>query len=1415
MYNLFSWFDVAIAAWASWMCSMTWQATVLFAALAVMGFVLRNRSARFRYSLWTLMPIRLLLPPSLALITGWAWWLLPADTLAPSPMDANSPRSVARIGSQSGALQPSRDASSLLDLQSPVRHATVGEPLTSDITGMDPRLGSHNSAVPWGTITATNELAGIPDSIDASRTAGVPFLRTVRNLAFACWLAIVGLLLSRLVIGYRQVRRWVADSVPPDEATQSIMEESCRQLGMGSHLSVRVSSSIWTPLVTGLFRPVILLPPAVVRSLNSGELKAVLIHELQHVVRRDFMQECALVLVQILYFFHPCVWLANRQLRRLREQSCDEATIAILDGQRTEYGSGFVKVAELLTKPTPQFTFGIVDSGELPSSRLRRILDPKLRIGRGISWSGLALIVLLGLVLIPLSARPSALADSPKKSNQKQNSQTNPAPATAKTPVADNPGPLKKEATEVPLFGDHNVEPIEIQGQVLDVNSKPASRAVIHLTGYSVKSATWSASITTGEEGRFRVRLRVKTETLPQLKLAAISADNSQMAFHRFPWNNDKNATPEPITIQLVAARVVRLKVVDKSGVPIKQANAAVSLPFPNVTDPTQTGADGIAQFVIPTGERINAVVSWKDNAGLDYRLYELARDQKANAITKAPEFPETGIETLILDGASPVSVKVLDDYGVPLKNVTVYPWLLAKPSQNDQLNLAFFLQAFAQQTNDDGITTFGWIPSWQTRMIQFWPGAKGHDRQRGTFMPGKDGSRLEIILKKLVPIRGHVRDTSGAPVAEATVTAAGAGYTVDDGREMAVTDQDGAYELLVPPDQIYLVVASAKGLASAPQTGFAVFKGKPVEGKDFVLRAATRIHGKLVDQETQQPIAGGNVFVYQYGQDLHSMKDVVLPNPENSSKYVRPSTTYQTKSDAQGQFELFVGDGNFDIRPPQQETVETFQIAGESERQFVVKTKLSKQVELIGKVQDKSTNLPLAGATVFGISRSDGGRDWQATTTQNGEFRVMQFPAATYVYAVSADKKLAAIVEVKEKQLSVALNLQPVGTARGRLLLTGTNEPWGGQAVHFGVQVPDENNQTWSNRFGGRTMTAADGTFELAGLVPGWKYELQMESRSNGTIPGLGEVLAQPGEAIQIGDVSPPPPRKPYVPPTLKERIAGAFNIKGTPLERYTKSKDLISLVNQHLLIVFGNPEDSRIHSLMQIRFEYEGFATLSDEFLFMAIPTAANVRPEADKLAASLQESLEGDRSEFLLVVLNSKGEKVGTVTADQLLVDGRLSREKLFERLRKYYPQQPDARQLLDKALAEAKQQNKRVLVQETATWCGPCHRLSRFLMANRVWEKDYIWVKMDQRYTGVRELMAGLRGHAEGGIPWCTILDSNGAKLATSNDPKSKNNIGYPANPSERAHFEHMLKSTRLRLTDDEISGLIQILNAEKK
>jgi len=117
-----------------------------------------------------------------------------------------------------------------------------------------------------------------------------------------------------------------------------------------------------------------------------------------------------------------------------------------------------------------------------------------------------------------------------------------------------------------------------------------------------------------------------------------------------------------------------------------------------------------------------------------------------------------------------------------------------------------------------------------------------------------------------------------------------------------------------------------------------------------------------------------------------------------------------------------------------------------------------------------------------------------------------------------------------------------------------------------------------------------------------------------------------------------------------------------------------------------------------------------------------------------------------------------------------------------LRSHIDEPIDARKFLDEILAQAKRKNKRVLVQETATWCGPCHMLPDYPNDNREWETDYIWIKMDHRFTGARELMAELRAGASGGIPWFAILDADGKKLATS--PTDDQVSGFVAGPKKR-------------------------------
>lgn len=113
---------------------------------------------------------------------------------------------------------------------------------------------------------------------------------------------------------------------------------------------------------------------------------------------------------------------------------------------------------------------------------------------------------------------------------------------------------------------------------------------------------------------------------------------------------------------------------------------------------------------------------------------------------------------------------------------------------------------------------------------------------------------------------------------------------------------------------------------------------------------------------------------------------------------------------------------------------------------------------------------------------------DWQAQTDSDGKFKVIRRQEPTYVHAMNADRSLAAIAELGDTKRTFGIHLQPVGSAKGRLV-NDVKEAVSGQRIDYGVNVPDVEKETWSMRFGGHVVTDANGEFELQALAPGWEY--------------------------------------------------------------------------------------------------------------------------------------------------------------------------------------------------------------------------------------------------------------------------------------------------------------------------------------
>jgi hypothetical protein len=288
-------------------------------------------------------------------------------------------------------------------------------------------------------------------------------------------------------------------------------------------------------------------------------------------------------------------------------------------------------------------------------------------------------------------------------------------------------------------------------------------------------------------------------------------------------------------------------------------------------------------------------------------------------------------------------------------------------------------------------------------------------------------------------------------------------------------------------------------------------------------------------------------------------------------------------------------------------------------------------------------------------------------------------------------------------------------------------------------------------------------------------------------------------------------------VPPTpekeIRQEIEAAFNQAQSPVQRYESALGELKLAHQHCLLIFADPQHPATRSLYATYFSnYENLLAVSD-FRRVAVSSVKIKRTLAQALAKRIGVTLAEDGAP-LLVIADENGKIRGQLRGRDLLGADAISIDsaKVQAFLGQHAPTKIDARTLLTDALEQARRDNKRILLQQTATWCGPCRSLSEFLNKQRsVWGKDYIWIKIDERWSHADEVMKPIRKDNTGGIPWMAILDANGKAVATSDNAEGEN-IGFPSHEEPQAieHFLKMLKSTAQRMSDNDLQTLRKVL-----
>lgn len=142
------------------------------------------------------------------------------------------------------------------------------------------------------------------------------------------WAIITSLLIGRILLNRFAIHRWIKNSTTVKSETITDLQEECNELlGLRSNTQLRFSDQLKSPVVTGLFRPTILLPESA-REWSRDTMRMVLLHELGHVSRRDLWLTMAAHLTCAIHWFNPLVWLLKKRLISECEFACDAHIIS-------------------------------------------------------------------------------------------------------------------------------------------------------------------------------------------------------------------------------------------------------------------------------------------------------------------------------------------------------------------------------------------------------------------------------------------------------------------------------------------------------------------------------------------------------------------------------------------------------------------------------------------------------------------------------------------------------------------------------------------------------------------------------------------------------------------------------------------------------------------------------------------------------------------------------------------------------------------------------------------------------------------------------------------------------------------------------------------------------------------------------
>ncbi len=473
-----------------WLAGVAISNALVATAFALVVFLVTRciRKPILCHALWVLVLLKLVTPPIISVPVPDQW----ISDWRPARADGSATGELAQVasGTRVAGVESSRHKIR------PVEHATgwpaapvefmIGADDTADSGEPYERFSADGAtACQEDVLAGAREQSALDEGAGYSSTpvlraveyptAAIPIAGFLAPLLLSIW--IIGSLLAFLITGFRVYRFQrllrLATRAPADlqeelrELASRLETHRCPQICL---LPGKASPMLWA--VLGV--PRILFPADLLHCLGAEARRTLLLHELAHLRRRDHWVRILEVVVTGLYWWHPIVWWARREIRAAEESCCDSLVVSEMPSSRQAYAEALVNTVHYLANNhvvLAPATSGIGGFAAL-KTRVTRIMLEDHKKGVSALWRAITIAgALICLPFVPAlgqkdSSQPEGAqaelhdsmdttAEPPADERQEgdvatgaETGQAVSSPSTEQTAFGNTPTPLTYAATE-------------------------------------------------------------------------------------------------------------------------------------------------------------------------------------------------------------------------------------------------------------------------------------------------------------------------------------------------------------------------------------------------------------------------------------------------------------------------------------------------------------------------------------------------------------------------------------------------------------------------------------------------------------------------------------------------------------------------------------------------------------------------------------------------------------------------------------------------------------------------------------------------------------------------------------------------------------------------------------------------------